>query len=122
MLKILKTSYLSTCGAAYYWLASVPVAYANNGNGIFGDVPPIGPEGNARSIIINITTTILNIMALIAVVVIVIAGIRLVISQGEQEAVEKGKKTILFAILGLIVILLARAIVDFIATNVAGSA
>ncbi|MBU0458421.1 hypothetical protein KJ652_05135 [Patescibacteria group bacterium] len=119
MLKTLKTSYLSTCGAAYYWLAGVPVAYANNG--IFGEVPNLGgPNGDARSIIIGITTTILNIMALIAVVVIVIAGIRLVISQGEQEAVEKGKKTILFAILGLIVILLARAIVDFIATNVAG--
>ena len=62
---------------------------------------------------------ILTFMALIAVVFIVIAGIRLVISQGEEAEKDKAKKTILFVIIGLVVILLAQGLVDFIATQLA---
>ena len=58
-------------------------------------------------------------MALVAVIIIVIAGIRLVISQGEEEAKDKAKKTIFYAIIGLIVILFAQAIVSIIADVVA---
>ena len=54
-------------------------------------------------------------MALIAVIFIVIAGIRLVVSQGEEQEKDKAKKTILYVIIGLVVILIAQAIVSFIA-------
>jgi hypothetical protein len=54
------------------------------------------------------------------VVVIVIAGIRLVVSSGDEGAVDKAKKTILFAVIGLIIILLANAIVSIVA-NIATS-
>jgi uncharacterized membrane protein len=54
-------------------------------------------------------------MALVAVVFIVIAGIRLVISQGEEAEKDKAKKTIFFVIIGLVLILLAQGIVAFIA-------
>ena len=122
MIKSIRNKTFAASGAMYYWLATGPAAYA----GIFGNVPSEtelggGPSGDARTIVLKVTKQVLSFMALIAVVVIVIAGIRLVVSQGEQEATEKGKKTILWAIVGLIVILLARAIVDFLATTVANN-
>jgi len=78
--------------------------------------PGIGGSSDLRQTIIKIIKEVLLFMALIAVVVIVIAGIRLVVSQGEQEQIEKSKKTIIYAIIGLIVILLATAIVKFVET------
>ena len=81
------------------------------------------PEGY-RQIIIQIITAALNFLALIAVVVIIIAGIRLILSQGEDEVKEKAKKTIFFALAGLAIVLFARVIVglitNYLATQVGG--
>lgn len=68
-----------------------------------------------RTAITNALLLVLSFLALVAVVIIVIAGIRLIVSQGEEEAKDKAKKTIFYAIIGLIVILFARAIVAFFA-------
>lgn len=100
--------------AAMSFLA-VPTAHAQ----IFGEVPDIGgvDGGDTDSIregILRVLEIILSFMALIAVIVIVIAGIRLVVSQGEEQEKDKAKKTIFYAIIGLIVILLAQAIVGFV--------
>lgn len=67
-----------------------------------------------REVIIDILKTAISFMGLAAVVVIVIGGIMLVVGMGSDETKEKVKKIILFTIVGLIVILLARAIVEFI--------
>ena len=67
-----------------------------------------------RATVTSILSQVLNFLALLAAVVIVIAGIRLIISQGEEEQKEKAKKTITYAIIGLLVILFAKAIVLFI--------
>ena len=71
-------------------------------------------EETLRSTIINITVNVLKFMGLIAVIVIIIAGIRMVISQGDQTAIETSKKIVLYAVIGLILILLAGAIVSFV--------
>ena len=90
-------------------------------SGIFGSIPDFGGVTDIRGGVTSVIESILNFMALIAVVIIVIAGIRLVISQGDEGAVDTAKKTILYALIGLIIILLAGAIVDFVA-QVAGNA
>ena len=96
--------------------ASAPKAFAQD---LFGPVPDIGgvdaTDSDAiRTGILDILDIILGFMALIAVVVIVIAGIRLVVSQGDDTEKDKVKKTIFYAIIGLIIILLAQAIVGFV--------
>ena len=70
-----------------------------------------------RDAIVNALKVVLNFLALIAVVFVVVAGIRLIVSQGEDEAKDKAKKTILYVIIGLIVVLFARVIVGFFTTN-----
>ncbi|PIR49958.1 hypothetical protein COU79_02010 [Candidatus Peregrinibacteria bacterium CG10_big_fil_rev_8_21_14_0_10_54_7] len=86
---------------------------------LFGPTPQIGGVNDIRQKIIDIIKKILTFMALIAVVFIVIAGIRLVISQGEEAEKDAAKKTIMFVVIGLVVILLAQGLVDFIATQIA---
>lgn len=113
--------------SAVYAFSIAPRAFAQD---LFGPVPDIGGaeggnEETVRQSILDILDTILSFMALIAVVIIVIAGIRLVISQGEEGEKDKAKKTIFYAIIGLLVILFAQAIVSFIAdvvtTDVTGA-
>lgn len=80
------------------------------------DLPDIGvPDGNGdlKETIGNLIKKVLDFLALIAVIYIIIAGIRLIISQGEEEQKEKAKKSIIYVIVGLIVILVSRIIVGF---------
>ena len=86
---------------------------------LFGPVRDIGgvdatDTDSIRTGILEILDIILSYMALIAVIVVVIAGIQLVVSGGEEQAKDKAKKSIFYAIIGLVVILLAQAIVGFV--------
>ena len=96
-------------------LLSASHAFANTG---IGAIPNVG-KGNIeiRTAVMDILRAFLNLMALAAVVVIVIAGIRLVIGGQDEGQREKAKNTIIFAVIGLIVILLASAIVNFVVNN-----
>ena len=105
-------------------LASAIVVFVINATGagnIFGEVPTIGGGSNdIRGTVLSILRGILNFMALAAVVVIVIAGIILVISLGDEQAKDRAKRIILYAVIGLLIILFASAIVGLVqnlATN-----
>lgn len=78
-----------------------------------------GSAEDYRSIVIDVLAAVLNFLALIAVVVVVIAGIRLIISQGDEDAKEKAKKTIFYALIGLVIVLFARVIVGLITNYLA---
>ncbi|MDD4287378.1 MAG: TrbC/VirB2 family protein [Candidatus Peribacteraceae bacterium] len=82
------------------------------------DPPDVGSGdiggGDLKQAIVKVIQVVLDFMTLIAVVMIIIAGIRYIISRGEESENEKAKKMIIYVIVGLIVILLARAIVTFV--------
>ncbi len=80
--------------------------------------PTATNESDIRQIILRALTFVLDFLALIAVVFIIIAGIRLIVSQGEDEEKNKAKKTILYVIVGLLVVLFARVIVGFFTSTV----
>lgn len=93
---------------------------ATGGTSIFGAVPDLGNTGSGDidEVVTNILLTVISYMALAAVVVIVIAGIYMVISLGDEQAKDRAKKIILYAIIGLFIILLASAIVRLIDSSV----
>ena len=62
----------------------------------------------------QVTNTILYIVGIIAVVMLIIGGIRYVISGGDSKKVTDAKNTVLYAIIGLIIAFLAFAIVNFV--------
>lgn len=69
----------------------------------------------------GIFTTIVNILLFIigaiAVIMLVYGGIRYVLSGGDASAVTAAKNTILYAIVGIIVAVLAYAIVQFVVNS-----
>lgn len=62
----------------------------------------------------QITNTILYIVGIVAVIMLVIGGIRYVISGGDSKKVTDAKNTVLYAIIGLVIAFLAYAIVNFV--------
>ena len=62
----------------------------------------------------QITNTILYIVGIIAVIMLIIGGIRYVISGGDAKKVTDAKNTVLYAIIGLVICFLAFAIVNFV--------
>ena len=68
-------------------------------------------EGGVFEIVTNI---LLFIIGAIAVIMLIVGGIRYVLSSGDQTAVTNAKNTILYAIIGIIVAFLAYAAVKFV--------
>lgn len=70
------------------------------------------------SIFSNITNTALFIIGAISVIMLIYGGIRYTISGGNEKSVTAAKNTILYAVVGIIVALLAFALVNFVIANI----
>ncbi|MBQ3310322.1 hypothetical protein IJG73_02695 [Candidatus Saccharibacteria bacterium] len=72
--------------------------------------------------LMNTLNTIINVaiglIGFIAVVVIILGGVQYTTSAGDAGKVKKAKDTIMYGIIGLVIALLAFAIVNFILGNV----
>lgn len=65
----------------------------------------------------TITNVLLFIIGAIAVIMIVIGGMRYVLSGGDSNQITAAKNTILYAIVGIIVAILAYAVVNFVLSS-----
>lgn len=65
----------------------------------------------------TITNVLLFLIGAISVIMLIIGGVRYVLSGGDQAAVTSAKNTILYAVIGIIVAILAYAIVNFVITS-----
>ncbi|MDB5168027.1 MAG: hypothetical protein JWO55_285 [Candidatus Saccharibacteria bacterium] len=72
---------------------------------------------NATSMAKVIINTLLYILGIIAVIMIVIGGIKYTASNGEASRVKSAKDTIMYSVVGLIVAIFAYAIVNFVVTR-----
>jgi len=75
---------------------------------------------------VNSTITwVINLFSIIvgvaAVIMIIIGGLRYVISGGDSGNVSSAKNTILYAIIGLVIVALAQFVVKFVLTKLNGS-
>lgn len=66
--------------------------------------------------IINI---VLFVLGAVAVIMIIVSGFRYVLSGGDSSAVTAAKNTLFYAVIGLIVAILAYAIVNFVIDSLA---
>lgn len=73
---------------------------------------------NVNSAIITVINIILGIVALVAVLMIVIGGFKYIISRGDAKAVESATKTITWAVVGLVVTVMAYAIVTIVSNTI----
>ena len=80
-------------------------------NSLFGDT----------GIIRNITNIALYVIAGIAVIMLLIGGLRYILSGGDSKKVTDAKNTVLYAIIGLVIAILSYAIINFIIGSLAGT-
>jgi|GEM_PF-203688 len=71
-------------------------------------------KNKATDFVSTLVDVLLYVLAAVSVVVIVISGIFYTTSMGDTAALSKAKNTLLYAVVGLIVALLAYAIVHFV--------
>jgi len=76
----------------------------DQGSDLFGD----------GGIFRTITNVLLFLIGAVSVIMLIIGGIRYTISGGDSTAVTSAKNTILYAVIGIVVALLAYAIVNFV--------
>lgn len=79
-----------------------------------GDAATLFGEGGQGGIFRTITNVLLFLIGAISVIMLIVGGIRYVVSGGDSSAVQNAKNTILYAIVGVVVAILAYAVVNFV--------
>lgn len=80
----------------------------------------VNDNRNLMTVIQGIVNVAIGVIGIAAVVVIVMAGQRYITAQGDPGKLKMAKDMILWGIIGLVVALLAYAIVNFIVVSVPG--
>ena len=98
-------------------LLAVPVIASAQG---FGTVDPFtGTSGGSLiDAITNIVNAMLTLAAVIAAIFVIIGGVRYITAQGDEDAVAAAKNTVIYAVIGVIVIALSAVIINFIITAI----
>lgn len=73
-----------------------------------------GVDSTVRLVI----NTLSWIVGLIAVIMIIIGGLKYITSAGDSNSVNSAKNTILYAVIGLVVVLMAQILVKFVVSRV----
>ena len=81
------------------------------------DAGGTGSKVSLGNLIKTVVNVLLYILGAIAVIMIVIGGLRYVISGGDASQVQSAKNTILYALVGIIVAILAYAAVNFVVNS-----
>ena len=71
-------------------------------------------DNNMETIVKNVVNTAMTVLAVVSVIMLIYGGYNYTTSGGDASKVTKAKNTILYAVIGLIIALLALAIVNFI--------
>ena len=99
----------------------------NGGAGTAGEnarsgVSNVNPGANTDllSMIQTILNVVFGVIGIVAVIMIVIGGVNYTISQGDSAKIQKAKNTIMYGIIGLVIVLLSFAIVNFVLNGLIG--
>lgn len=109
--------------AAVFGLAALPATTAlaiNPSNKVGEGVNAAGGSGQQlEPQITQIINVLLFVIGVIAVIMIILGGIRYVLSNGDSAQINSAKNTVLYSVIGLVVALLAYAIVNFVVAQFA---
>jgi magnesium-transporting ATPase (P-type) len=124
-LKTVKRIAVSSAGAVSLAIANAHKAAADQIENVQGSVSNIagttGAQTDLTKNIGNIINIMIGVIGIAAVIMLIIGGFRYVFSQGDEKGVKGAKDTILYAIIGIVVALLAFAIVNFVLGGLQGT-
>ncbi len=104
-------------------LVAAPVFAGSAAESIGEGIDSIGGSENQPTLeqgIKDVVNVLLFVLGAIAVIMIIIGGIRYTTSNGDSSAITGAKNTILYSVVGLVVAILAYAIVNFVVDAFAG--
>lgn len=109
---------LSISLAATSLLVATPI-FADT-TGTVPGLTPVVPSGNLDivTVIVNVINWVLGFSAAVAVLFLILGGLQYITAAGNEKRVETAKNTILYAVIGLIVIMLSFVIVALINQNI----
>lgn len=73
-----------------------------------------GGETSLRQLVLRIVNYFLTFLGIVAVIMVIYGGVTYVTAGGADEAVGKAKKIIMYALIGIIIVLLSFALVNTI--------
>lgn len=80
--------------------------------------PTTDPLTGNNGVIVKATNIIALVAGVAAVIIIILAGIRFILSSGDSAKTGQARETIIYASVGLAVIVLSRTIITFIVSKV----
>lgn len=85
-------------------------------------IETVGPNDNNTLVdsVQGIINAIIAVLGIVAVLVIILGGVQYMTSSGDSAKVKKAKDTILYGVIGLVICVLAFAIVNFVIMNIIG--
>ncbi len=69
-------------------------------------------------VIKNITNVVSAIVGIAAVIMIIVGGMSMMLAGGDSQKFANGRNTVLYAVIGIVVVVLAQALVRFILSRV----
>ncbi len=81
----------------------------------------VGGSDNLTGNITAIINAVIGVLGFVCVVVMIIGGVNYMTSAGDAGKVKKGKDTILYGLIGLVVCVLAFALVNWVISGVLGN-
>lgn len=80
------------------------------------------PPGRGQPTVQNTIRTVINILSfvvgVVAVIMVIVGGFKYITSGGDSNSVNSAKNTILYALVGLIIVALSQVIVRFVLNEV----
>jgi len=79
----------------------------------FGGIPnPLGPNSSFADLFVRIINWMAGIATTLAILMIVVGGIQYMISGGNEDKIKAARKTIQWALIGLIVVLMSWGLLN----------
>ena len=75
-------------------------------------------SNNIATIFKGVTDALIFLVGAISVIMIIVGGLRYVISNGDSKQISAAKDTILYAVIGVVVAIAAFAIVNFVTKTI----
>jgi len=97
-----------------------------NLNGTTGGSTACVNDSSAGTTLGNIINTVINVFSIIvgavSVIMIIVGGFRYITSGGNDQSIAGAKNTIIYALIGLVIVVLAQVIVHYVINRLGNSA
>lgn len=74
---------------------------------------PIGYE-NLTTFVVSMINFAMNLSILIATIALIAAGFKYILAMGDEEKTENATKSLIFALVGLVVVFIAPLVVEYL--------